>query len=138
MYGKKYVWKKRNDKSHSRNIFLIMARFFSPWLTIYWYFYWCFLCLWISLFLQWILCNFIRDFITNQITSCFCCSFLNALIFIYQDQDVSDCIYRLSFTYPFTHAFSHNFSKKQKSIAFYKYSTSRFNWITRQLLYITL
>ena len=45
----------------------------------------------------------------------------------YHDQDVSGCIYCLSFCLYFTNTFAHIFSERQKSIAFCKYSISRLN-----------
>ena len=51
---------------------------------------------------------------------------------------VSDCIYCLSFYLYFYQNFSNISSKRQKSIAFYKYSIFRLNWIVCHFLYSKL
>ena len=55
---------------------------------------------------------------------------LHLLETVYSDQEVSGDIYHLSFH----QCFCSYFSKRQKSIAFYKYSIDRLNWIVLHLL----
>ena len=101
-------------------------------------------CFWIiSLWIFWNSRNFISNLITNQITSCLCC-FLNDSLrkgFKYVCCKLFNVIKRFLdvfttqvFTYVFSNIFNHIFSKRQKSIAFHKYSISWLNWIAHYFL----
>ena len=101
-------------------------------------------CFWIiSLWIFWNPRNFISNLITNQITSCFCC-FLNDSLrkgFKYVCcklfsviKGFLDVFTTQVFTYIFSNIFNHIFSKRQKSIAFHKYSISRLNLIAHYFL----
>ena len=92
-------------------------------------------------------CNSISNFITNQITSCFFC-FLNDSFWrtfkciccrlFSMIKKVLALFTTEAFTYIFTNIFTHIFSKRQISLAFYKYSVSLLNWISRHFLYFIL
>ena len=85
------------------------------------------------------------NFISNQIASCFSC-FLNCSFW-----SSFKCICSRLFSmiktfltvftayvlpYNLTNNFSHISCKRQKSIAFYKYSISSLNWISCHILYV--
>ena len=107
----------------------------------------------ILLCILWTPLNFISNFMTNQTNSCFYCFF--ELIFSKQFYaSVADCLGRsrsfwsitnipglhlplklLNASF-FTNIFTHIFSKRQKSLAFYKYLISRLNWISRLVIFL--
>ena len=79
------------------------------------------------------------SFITTQIASC--SYFLSIIIlWVVLSASAADCLARSRrflarfityvFIYAFVNIFTHIFSKRQKSISFLKYTSSRFNWIT--------
>ena len=94
-------------------------------------------CLWIFLLrIFWNFCNPVSNFFTSQITSCFCCWI--ALLHVLNGS-LADCLawsrrfsHYLQLTFLLiilTNIFTHIFSKRQRSIAFYKYSIFRLDWI---------
>ena len=111
--------------------YMSFFRYFFPMLIYNWF--------WIVLlWIFWIVCNFFNNFMTNQITSCFCCfriplfeAVLKAFAVDYLTWSKDFWLYLLLnfFTYIFTNNIIHIFLKRQKSIAFSKYSISSLNLI---------